>query len=80
MSNPAFTFDHIHIISQSPKDSAKKGALSRGAEGRRRGEIAVLCRSARRRQYRTDAGQTPPHVVVQFEGIDLVARLVWWHC
>ncbi len=32
MSNPAFTFDHIHIISQSPQDSAHWYVQMFGAE------------------------------------------------
>ena len=32
MSNPAFTFDHIHIISQSPQDSANWYVQMFGAE------------------------------------------------
>ena len=39
MSNPAFAFDHIHIMSQSPKDSANWyvqmfGADKEGVGGR----------------------------------------------
>src|SRR6266581_2444031 len=58
----------------------QRGALSRGTEGRCGGEIAVLCLSTRRRQYRTDAGQTPPQVVVQCAGSDRAERLLWWLC
>ena len=32
MSNPAFTFDHIHIISQNPHDSANWYVQMFGAE------------------------------------------------
>jgi catechol 2,3-dioxygenase-like lactoylglutathione lyase family enzyme len=32
MSNPAFAFDHIHIISQSPKDSANWYVQMSGAD------------------------------------------------
>ena len=46
----------------------QRGALSRAPEGRGRGAFAVLCRSTRRRQYRTDGGQPPPHVGGQSSG------------